>query len=113
MDIDSQNLPTSFIWRGIKLERVIYRERVGGYTFGSTGGEIAERPSNPAIFSGTVGNWRYQLKHQADDSWLGTIYLGATCNEIVTTSKNPLEALSAAAEWWASIVKAIPVESAE
>lgn len=110
--MNSADLPSAYVWRGIELKRVVHKERDGGSMFDpwGTGGRIIERLSDPPRFLGSVGIWHYVVQLQADGSWCAEVFCGGYCN-----SKNesracpdPLLALDAAAEWWASTVALIP-----
>lgn len=107
-------LPRSFIWRGIRLDRVVTRERIGGgiYDFGLDRGTV-ERDSKPPVFSATVGIMRYQLELQSDDSWVGKILIGGASNVSTPTYADPFTALDFAAEWWAAVVTMIPARPSE
>lgn len=101
-------LPGSFVWRGIELARVVHTERTGGGMFDYSPARVIERPSNPPVFSGTVGCWRYTLERQADGTWVGKIYLGSACNIISEPYADFVAALDFAAEWWKAVVFSIP-----
>lgn len=117
--MNSTDLPSAYVWRGIELKRVTYRERAGSSMFDPWGASdrTVERLSDPPRFLGSVGMWHYAVQRQADGSWCGEIFCGSSYSKSdARACPDPFLALDAAAEWWAStvaLIPAVPVAEAE
>ena len=107
--MQKEALPESYVWRGIELKRVVHKERIGGSLYDAFGtSRVVDRLSDPPVFSGTVGMWRYTVELQADGSWEGKIHFGSSCNLSAPTYSTPFLALDFAAAWWRAAADTLP-----